>query len=58
MVNGFNGYLLFSQDLSLKDNTVNWIDSDENILFAIGVSTSVDNILNEAEIVFLSNLAK
>ena len=58
MVNGFNGYLLFSQVLSLKDNTVTWIDSDENILFAIGVSTSVDNILNEAEIVFLSNLAK
>ena len=58
MVNGFNGYLLFSQDLSLKDNTVTWIDSDENILFAIGVSISADNILNKAEIVFLSNLAK
>lgn len=57
-VNDFDGHLLLSKDLSLEDNTITWINSNENILFAIDAAISADDILHMAESVSLVNSTK
>lgn len=53
-VNGCDGYLLLSQDLSIEGNTITWINSSENILFAIDAAIGADDILHMAESVSLA----
>lgn len=57
-VNGMDGELYLSQDLSEEDNTVTWIDEEANIQFVVDASLGQTDILRIAESVALEKSEK
>lgn len=57
-VNGLEGQLYLTKDSEQSDNTITWIDPDENILFAVSAALGDDDILHIAESVSLVKTEK
>lgn len=57
-VNGIDGELYLSQDLTKEDNTVTWIDEKANIQFVVDASLGQADILRIAESVALKKSEK
>ena len=52
-VNGMDGQLLLVEDWENKQNTITWVDTDNNIQFSLSAHLSNSDILRVAESVYL-----
>lgn len=57
-VNGLDGRLLLAENWENKQNTVTWVDTDNNIQFSLSANLSNTDILHVAESVCLVESTK